>query len=101
MLANLVEREEMKVSDLSRQVGTPLTTMTSMLDRLERRDLVSRRTPAANRRTVLISLTPDGRDIAAEAGRAISKLDDELTARLSAPQLADLRRTLAMLGDAP
>lgn len=101
VLANLVEREEIKVSDLSREVGTPLTTMTSMLDRLERRDLIERRTPPSNRRTVLIGLRARGRNIAAEARRAVDSLESELTASLSTRQLADLRRTLTVLAGTP
>lgn len=101
VLANLVQREEIKVSDLSRVVGTPLTTMTSMLDRLERRNLIARRTPPSNRRTVMISLTAGGRNIATDARCAIDNLESELTASLSTRQLADLRRTLALLAEAP
>lgn len=98
VLSNLAEREELQVSELSRQVGTPLTTMTSMLNRLERRDLITRRTPEANRRTVMIGLTAEGRGIAAEARRAVDELEAELTADLSAGQVAGLRRTLELLG---
>lgn len=101
VLANLVEREEVRVSDLSRHVGSPLTTMTSMLDRLERRDLIARRTPATNRRTVLISLTARGRDVATEARHAIEELEAELTGSFSTRRLSDLRRTLALLGQGP
>lgn len=99
VLANLVEREELRVSELSRQVGTPGTTMTSMLDRLERRDLIGRRTPETNRRTVMISLTAQGRDVATEARRAVDELEAELTADLSTRQLTGLRRILTLLGE--
>jgi DNA-binding MarR family transcriptional regulator len=98
VLANLVDGEEPTVSELSRQVGTPLTTMTSMLDRLVRRDLITRHTPESNRRTVVISLTPAGYRIATEAHAAISQLEAELTADLTTSQLAGLRQTLGLLG---
>ena len=98
VLANLVDGEEPTVSELSRQVGTPLTTMTSMLDRLVRRDLITRHTPESNRRTVVISLTPAGYRIATEARDAISQLEVELTADLTTSQLAGLRQTLGLLG---
>jgi DNA-binding MarR family transcriptional regulator len=98
VLANLVDGEEPTVSELSHQVGTPLTTMTSMLDRLVGRDLITRHTPESNRRTVVIGLTPAGHRIAAEARDAISQLEAELTADLTTSQLAGLRRTLDLLG---
>jgi MarR family transcriptional regulator, organic hydroperoxide resistance regulator len=98
VLANLVDGEEPTVSELSHQVGTPLTTMTSMLDRLVRRDLITRHTPESNRRTVVISLTPTGHRIATEARDAIAELEVELTADLTTRQLAALRQTLELLG---
>jgi MarR family transcriptional regulator, organic hydroperoxide resistance regulator len=98
VLANLVDGDEPTVSELSRQVGTPLTTMTSILDRLVRRDLITRHTPESNRRTVVISLTPAGHRVATEARDAISELEIELTADLTTSQLSGLRQTLGLLG---
>jgi DNA-binding MarR family transcriptional regulator len=97
-LANLADGEGRTVSELSRQVGTPLTTMTSMLDRLTRRDLISRRTPESNRRTVVITLTTSGLPIAREARRAIDELELELVSDLSDRQLTQLRHALELLG---
>jgi DNA-binding MarR family transcriptional regulator len=100
-LANLADGEGRTVSELSRQVGTPLTTMTSMLDRLTRRGLITRHTPESNRRTVVITLTTAGRPIAREARRAISDLEVELVSDLSARQLTQLRHALELLGAEP
>jgi MarR family transcriptional regulator, organic hydroperoxide resistance regulator len=97
-LANLADGEGRTVSELSRQVGTPLTTMTSMLDRLTRRGLITRHTPESNRRTVVITLTTSGRATAREAQRAIGELEGEFVSDLSAGQLTQLRGALERLG---
>ncbi|HEY2259703.1 MAG TPA: MarR family transcriptional regulator [Solirubrobacteraceae bacterium] len=98
VLANLADGEQRTVSELSRQVGTPLTTMTSLLDRLKRRELITRRTPESNRRTVVIGLTRSGRRVASEALAAVAAVEGELAADMSAGQLRQLRRALEAAG---
>lgn len=96
-LANLADGAERTVSELSRDVGTPVTTMTSMLDRLARKDLITRRTPESNRRTVVITLTESGRDAAGQARGAIGALEAELLRDFPPGQLAQLRVALERL----
>ena len=97
VLANLVDGAQRTVSELSRLVGTPVTTMTSTLDRLTRRALITRHTPESNRRTVVVTLTKSGRVIAKEARAAITELETELVAGLSTGQLAQLCDALGQL----
>ena len=48
------------MNELSQMIGASSPTMTGVIDRLETRGLVSRERDDADRRLVLISLTPDG-----------------------------------------
>ncbi|MDL5351554.1 MarR family transcriptional regulator [Microbacterium sp. zg-YB36] len=96
-LANLAARDEQTVSELSRCIGTPPSTMTSLLDRLAKRGLITRRTPETNRRTVVVGLTEAGRELAGESRKAISEIDADLGARLTAEDVAQLRRMLRVL----
>jgi DNA-binding MarR family transcriptional regulator len=96
-MANLADGIERTVSELSRDVGTPLTTMTSMLDRLVRKNLITRTVPETNRRTVVIKLTASGRAVAKQAHDAVRALEAELVAGLSPRQLTQLRRALEHL----
>lgn len=66
------------------------STLTGILDRLERRGLIERAANPADRRSVLVRLTPDGRRHAARVAEAYAELERRLPA-------AELRRALAAL----
>ena len=74
-LANLSDGQARTVSQLGAAVGSRPTTLTSVLDRLERRGLVTRTTRAADRRSVLIELTENGAATADEIARTIADLE--------------------------
>src|SRR5262245_35726426 len=59
-LGNLADGIARTVTELGSAIGTRPATVTGILDRLERRGLVSRGTRPGDRRVVLIELTPDG-----------------------------------------
>lgn len=69
------------------------STLTGVLDRLERRGLLTRAANPADRRSVLVSLTPAGRESAARVAAAFADLERTL------PQ-EDLRRVLAAVDEA-
>lgn len=69
------------------------STLTGVLDRLERRELVVRTTNPADRRSILVRLTPVGRTHATRVTEAFAALERRLPAD-------DVRRLLAALGDA-
>lgn len=53
----LWEEDNIPISELSRKTGLAKTTLTSMLDRMEKQDLIERVYSPADRRTVRIRLT--------------------------------------------
>lgn len=53
----LWEEDGIPISELARKTGLAKTTLTSMLDRMEQRELIERIYPPADRRTVKIRLT--------------------------------------------
>ncbi|MFD0351255.1 MarR family winged helix-turn-helix transcriptional regulator [Kitasatospora aburaviensis] len=59
-LANLADGRGRTVSQLGAAVGTRPTTLTSVLDRLERRGHITRGVRAGDRRSVLVELTDSG-----------------------------------------
>jgi MarR family transcriptional regulator, organic hydroperoxide resistance regulator len=69
------------------------STLTGVLDRLERRRLIERTPNPADRRSVLVRLTPSGRAAAARVARAFALLERRLPAD-------DVRRLLAVLEQA-
>jgi DNA-binding MarR family transcriptional regulator len=68
MATLLISQEHIRpLGQLSRQLMVHPTTVTLVIDQLERRDLVTRRPHPTDRRTVLAALTDEGRRIVTEA----------------------------------
>jgi MarR family transcriptional regulator, organic hydroperoxide resistance regulator len=74
-LANLADGRGRTVSELGAAMGSRPTTLTSVLDRLERRGHITRGTRLGDRRAVLIELTSSGRRAATTIRQAISDLE--------------------------
>jgi MarR family transcriptional regulator, organic hydroperoxide resistance regulator len=87
VLAALADGQARAVGELAAATGTKPSTLTSVLDRLERRGALERDADLSDRRSVLIRLTPSGRRTAATVQRAITKLEKSALAGLSADQL--------------
>ncbi len=74
-LANLADDRGRTVSELGAAIGTRPTTLTSVLDRLERRGHITRGAVPGDRRAVLVGLTPSGRAAAAVIRRTLADLE--------------------------
>ena len=74
-LANLADDRGRTVSELGAAIGTRPTTLTSVLDRLERRGHITRGARPGDRRAVLVELTPSGRAAAAVVRRTLTDLE--------------------------
>lgn len=96
-LANLADGRGRTVSELGAAVGTRPTTLTSVLDRLERRGHITRGTRHGDRRAVLIELTSSGRLTAATIRQAITGLEHRALGNLTADAIAALRTALQSL----
>jgi MarR family transcriptional regulator, organic hydroperoxide resistance regulator len=96
-LANLADGQGRTVSELGAAVGTRPTTLTSVLDRLERRGHISRGTRPGDRRAVLIELTPAGHVTATTIRQAITDLEHRALDGLPADALDGLRAALQAL----
>jgi len=98
-LANLADGRGRTVSELGAAAGIRPTTMTSVLDRVERRGYVSRGSLPGNRRAVLVELTPTGRRTAATIRQAIADLERRALSGLPADAIAGLRAALHALSE--
>lgn len=59
----LASRGPQRVTDIAADLGVAPSTATRMCDRLTRKGLIHRYRSAVNRREVLLSLTPSGKDL--------------------------------------
>jgi MarR family transcriptional regulator, organic hydroperoxide resistance regulator len=89
-LACFAGRPARTVRELVAATGQRPSTLTGVLDRLERRGLVERRPNPADRRSIAVHLTSDGRAAAEAVAAAFATVE----ARLPADEI---RRVLAAL----
>jgi len=91
-LRTLRRHGTMRLSELSDHLQIAPRSTTEVVDALEARDLVRRRTDPSDRRATLVEVTEHGTDTrGTEAGRVFG--------RLSPPDRAGLARILALLRD--
>jgi MarR family transcriptional regulator, organic hydroperoxide resistance regulator len=93
-LANLADGRGRTVSELGAAAGTRPTTMTSVLDRLERRGHISRGSLPGNRRAVLVELTPSGRRAAVMIRETIAAVERRALSGLPADAVGGLKTAL-------
>jgi MarR family transcriptional regulator, organic hydroperoxide resistance regulator len=88
VLAALADDRVLSVGELAAATGTKPSTLTSVLDRLERRECVERDIDRSDRRSVLIRLTAAGQEPAAAVRAAIADLEQAALAGLTRQELA-------------
>jgi MarR family transcriptional regulator, organic hydroperoxide resistance regulator len=96
-LANLADGQGRTVSQLGVAVGARPTTLTSVLDRLERRGYITRRARAGDRRSVLIELSPSGRAAADTVRQVLVGIEDRAFADLPPAAVDGFYATLRAL----
>lgn len=101
VLANLVGTGPRTVSELAGDIGSRATTMTSTLDRLERRGYLRRRPHPDDRRAAVVELTTAGRRVARRVRVTMGMVEQEALAHLSPPARVALRQGLEALAGVP
>lgn len=96
-LANLADGQGRTVSALAAAIGSRPTTLTSVLDRLERRGHITRGVKAGDRRSVLIELTASGRAAAETIEACLRELEQRAFATLSPRTIAGFHAALLAL----
>jgi MarR family transcriptional regulator, organic hydroperoxide resistance regulator len=91
VLAVLSDGQTRAVGELATATGTRPTTLTSVLDRLERKALLVRELDSADRRSFLVLLTPAGRRTAAAVHAAVTDLERSALSSVTAAQIAGFR----------
>ncbi len=87
------------VSELSRVFGYPPSTLTGMLDRLEAAELLVREPNAADRRSFLVRVTPDGGEIARELRGLLERLEADIVRRVGEEGMTGFQSVMDALGD--
>lgn len=99
MLMRLWEQDEQPQGDLAKLLGVDASTATKTLQRLEQAGVVTRRAAPADRRSVIVSLTAPGRELAARIAAVWGELEERTTAGLSEDDKRVALRLLERLED--
>ncbi|MDB4951531.1 MAG: hypothetical protein JWM27_4180 [Gemmatimonadetes bacterium] len=76
------------VGEVVRVFGMKQSTLTSMLDRLERAGLLRREVNGSDRRSLLVHVTPAGRALAQRLNACLETLEAEIRAHLAPEEVA-------------
>jgi DNA-binding MarR family transcriptional regulator len=97
ILALLAHSTPAKISDLHRGLAHKRSTLTSILDRLANRGLITRKVGKTDRRTFLIMPTAKGRKLAQRVSRHLSDLERGVVRRVSAADIKGFRNVISAL----
>ena len=98
LLELLWERDEQSGAELSERLQLDSATMTGLLDRLERADLVARRPDGTDRRINRVALTARGKALRVPLDRVMDEINASVVAQLGEEEAKRLRATLMVLG---
>lgn len=85
------------VGELIRVFGFKQSTFTSMLDRLERPGLIRREMNAQDRRSFLIHITDDGKQLADSITRRLVDIEKEISAKVSQQEVKGFQAVMAAI----
>jgi MarR family transcriptional regulator, organic hydroperoxide resistance regulator len=87
VLWSLNEKDGQRATDLGREVGREATSFTPILDKIEERGLLERRNNPADRRSVLIYLTPEGHKVSQKLVSLFKATEATISERIGNDQL--------------
>jgi DNA-binding MarR family transcriptional regulator len=99
ILALLATAGPSTIADLHRGLAHKRSTLTSILDRLAERGLVTRAVGASDRRTFVITPTAKGRRVAGRVHRHLTDLERAAAARVTGDDIRGFMKVLAAVED--
>jgi len=95
ILGLLAQSAPAKIADLHRGLAHKRSTLTSILDRLARRGLITRQVGKTDRRTFVVMLTGKGRKLAGRVSRHLSELERAVLTRVTAADIKGFNKVVA------
>jgi DNA-binding MarR family transcriptional regulator len=93
----LHEKGPQPPSLIAKRILVKSSTVTGIVDRLERKGLVTRARTSRDRRTVNVALTPEGRGLAEKAPASITQSILDGLRKLSTNEIEQIARSLSKL----
>jgi DNA-binding MarR family transcriptional regulator len=88
------------ISEIVRVFGLKGSTLTSMLDRLEQRGLISRQVNPNDRRSFVIKLTRSGRRFADRIQRFVEEIEASIHSRVTSGDVTGFKTVMTAIGEA-
>lgn len=89
LLHHLEDHQALPMTEIARKLHCDTSNATGLVDRLEQRELISRVTPAADRRVRAVELTESGRRVKRELDRRI-RTENPALQQLTADEIEQL-----------
>lgn len=99
VLLQLLAAGPSTINDVHRAFLHRRSTLTSVLDRLESKNYIRRERSEADRRSIAVTLTKDGRKIAVSLRSALTELSAKLGERIDKETIALLESTASAASD--
>lgn len=87
------------IGELVRVFGIKQSTLTSLLDRLEKAGLLRRELNPCDRRSFLIYITDRGRELTTRLNRMLEKLEDDIRGRVRRPEVKGFQAVMSAVED--
>ncbi len=87
------------VSEMERVFGHKPSTLTSMLDRLAERGLLTRQINPSDRRSFNINLTPEGRKLAGKLRKTLEAFEQRVREQISEKQMDGFRAVMQAIAE--
>jgi DNA-binding MarR family transcriptional regulator len=100
LLSYLVPYGPCTVSELVRVFGSKHSTMTSVLDRLEKRGLIERKDNPEDKRSFLVGLTARGRKAASRVNVLVEEIEREIGKRVTRRDLEGFKKVMDAVAEA-
>lgn len=97
VMSIMAENDGIKFKDLAKSLEIDGSTLTSILDRMERQNLVERRDDPVDRRSLLVFLKENAKQNLDEITYLAEKLNQEIQERFSKEEFATFERVLERL----
>lgn len=89
--------EKIKTGELSAVIYTPMSTLTGILDKMEKKGIITRERSKEDRRSVYISINPDFEAHSGEFLNGIAVMMSDIKNQLTEDRFAEFFSTLSML----
>ncbi|SMC48399.1 MarR family winged helix-turn-helix transcriptional regulator [Papillibacter cinnamivorans] len=99
VLSYLWEKEQANPKDLARELSLENSTISGVLDRMQKKGLIDRLLDPDDRRSIQVVLTPAGRALEADVLRAVDEVNEEVLSRFDPETAETLIRCLQKIAD--